>query len=339
MATSPVANPTTVAAFFITETRAAQAITALTSAGFHAHEIGAATNGEFSGVDTMPAASSPSSAGNLGGKTEAMWDKVKNFFDGSESTSNEGGIEQYADEHARDRSSHEITGGSAYEAHDVSSSLEGMSLPESQIEYFERKLQSRAGGVVVTVNAGGRAQEAQAILEEHGGDLGSTTSGAYEATSAVAATSASEADVLPVAASAVEPAAGTQRIQLLGEVLRVHKDRVSRGEVRIRKEIITEQQMVQVPVTHEELVIERIPVTGQTAVQGAIGENSEVRIPLSEEIASLDKQTIVREEVAIGKRAVEEVQEVGGAVRHEELQVEDATDATVRTSDSIVPRT
>ena len=43
-----------------------------------------------------------------------------------------------------------------------------------------------------------------------------------------------------------------QRIQLLGEILRVHKERVSRGEVRLRKEVVTEQQNIEVPTTREE---------------------------------------------------------------------------------------
>src|SRR5581483_3860535 len=47
-------------------------------------------------------------------------------------------------------------------------------------------------------------------------------------------------------------------IQLLSEVIKVNKQRVQTGEVRVRKEVRTEQQNIQVPVTREELVIERI---------------------------------------------------------------------------------
>ena len=112
---------------------------------------------------------------------------------------------------------------------------------------------------------------------------------------------------------------------LLGEVLRVHKDRISRGEVRLRKEVITEQQSVQVPVTREELVVERIAGDDVTPVQGSIGADKEIRIPLSEERASLGKQTVVREQVAVGKRAVEEVRNLDSDVQHEELRVEDET--------------
>ena len=113
-------------------------------------------------------------------------------------------------------------------------------------------------------------------------------------------------------------------IQLLGEVLRVHKDRVNRGEARIRKEVVTENQTIQVPVEREELVVERRPVTDQRPATGTLGEE-EIRVPLSEERASIDKSTVVREEVSVSKKPVEQVRDLTGDVRHEELIVDDKT--------------
>ena len=337
-----------VVAFFSTEAQAAEAISALKSAGFQAHQIGAAANagsssagygstGSASGMGSTSGTGSTSHS-NMSQKTEGVWDKVKSFFEGDEGSSSygqstgsgfgsskSGDVEQYADKRARDGASHEITSGSAlgssagsygydenyYESGDLSHSLTGMQVPDTHSRYFEHRLSSGTG-VLVTVSAAGREAEAERILTQFGGDLGSNA-GSYDYS---AATNTSATTI---------PATGQQRIQLLGEVLRVHKDRISRGEVRIRKEVITEQQTIQVPVTREELVIERIPVTGSAIAQGTIGQSNEIRIPLSEEQASIEKQTVVREEVAVGKRAIEEVQQVGGAVRHEELEVEDAT--------------
>ena len=110
-------------------------------------------------------------------------------------------------------------------------------------------------------------------------------------------------------------------IQLISEVLRVRKDRVQRGEVRLRKEVVTENQNVQVPVTREELVIERTPVEGRHAT-GQIGTEKEIRVPLSEERASVEKVPMVREEVRVGKRAVEETRNITDQTRREELRVE-----------------
>jgi uncharacterized protein (TIGR02271 family) len=92
---------------------------------------------------------------------------------------------------------------------------------------------------------------------------------------------------------------GAQRLELLKEVLRVNKQRVQTGEVTLRKEVITETQTVEVPLMHEELVIERRPVTNPQAVTGEIGSGEEIRVQLSEERVTVEKQPVVREEVII----------------------------------------
>src|SRR5947208_15842521 len=81
-------------------------------------------------------------------------------------------------------------------------------------------------------------------------------------------------------------------------MLRTYKERVQRGEVRLRKEVVTESQSIQVPVTREELVIERTPGSGQ--VTGEIGRDEEIRVPLSEERVRVEKQPVVNEEVRVG---------------------------------------
>src|ERR1051325_11059356 len=49
-----------------------------------------------------------------------------------------------------------------------------------------------------------------------------------------------------------EPVVTSQeQIELLSEMLHVSKERVAKGEVRIRKELITENQIIEVPVTRE----------------------------------------------------------------------------------------
>jgi len=111
---------------------------------------------------------------------------------------------------------------------------------------------------------------------------------------------------------------------LLGEVLRVHKDRVHRGDVRIRKEVVTENQSVQVPVEREELVVEHRPVSGEQPATGKLGKQ-EIRVPLTEERPTVQKSTVVRDEVSVSKKPVEQVREVGGEVRHEELVIDDET--------------
>ena len=115
-----------------------------------------------------------------------------------------------------------------------------------------------------------------------------------------------------------------ERVQLFGEVLRVHKERISRGEVRVRKDVVTENQTIEVPVTREELVVERVAVSGDTPAPSAnIGSGQEIRIPLSEDKVRLEKEPVLREEVSIGRREVQDVARVSGDVRREELRVDD----------------
>jgi uncharacterized protein (TIGR02271 family) len=110
----------------------------------------------------------------------------------------------------------------------------------------------------------------------------------------------------------------------------VHKERVLRGEARIHKDVVSEEQTIEVPVSREELVLERVPVSGNVPASGArIGSDQEIRVPLTEETVRLEKQPVVREEVIVGKREVENVATVGDTVRHEELNVD---------SDSEVPK-
>ena len=121
-------------------------------------------------------------------------------------------------------------------------------------------------------------------------------------------------------------------MQLFGEVLRVHKDRINRGEARIRKDVVTENQTIEVPVTREELVLERVAVTGNTpAPNASIGSGQEIRVPLSEEAVRLEKEPVVREEVLVGKREVEDVATLSGDVRREELRIDSDANTRKRT--------
>jgi uncharacterized protein (TIGR02271 family) len=82
---------------------------------------------------------------------------------------------------------------------------------------------------------------------------------------------------------------------------------------------------VNVPVTREELVIERHAVEGATPASGRVGESGEIRIPLTEERPSVEKSTVVREEVSVGKRNVEDTRTVSEDVSREDIVVDDET--------------
>jgi uncharacterized protein (TIGR02271 family) len=324
----------TVAAYFSSETQAEDAVRGLKAAGFSNNQIGLAlasdrgmsgaasvgtTSGSSTTTGTTTGARARGAASNVGAKAESAWERFKEFFTGGD-----GDIEPYADE--RDRGStmsHEITGSRTtgdrrdeyqYGYEDVTGSLTGLNVPESRANYFSHKLRGARNGAIVTVNASGREAEAEQILTSRGGDIGANARDYAAADYGTGQTGTMS-----------ETMNDQQQIQLLGEVLRVHKERISRGEVRIRKEVVSEQQTVQVPVTREEIVIERVPGGQAAPTQDEVGSSQEVRVPLSEERASLDKQTVVREQVNVGKRAVEGVENLEDTVRREELDVADST--------------
>jgi len=116
-------------------------------------------------------------------------------------------------------------------------------------------------------------------------------------------------------------------VQLREEQLHAEKVQKQAGEVRVRKDVITEHKTIEVPVTREEVVIERHAARGATAA-GAITGDQEIRIPVKEEEIRVTKTPVVKEEVTVGKRKVTETKHVAADVKHEELRVDDTTSTT-----------
>lgn len=183
---------------------------------------------------------------------------------------------------------------------DYADATSDLSWTGDRAEYYRQGV--RSGGALVIVTSS-RGAEARRILEASGGDLRE-----------------SGFDMSAYSSSADVAEGADQHIQLRGERLRTYKERVQRGEVRLRKEVVTENQRVDVPVTREEIVIERTPGSGKAS--GDIGTDQEIRVPLSEERVRVEKEPVVHEEVRVGKRQVESARPVDAELRHEELRVE-----------------
>ena len=109
-------------------------------------------------------------------------------------------------------------------------------------------------------------------------------------------------------------------VPITEEKLEVNK-RVENSQATITKEPVTETKTVEVPVTHEEVSIERRqPVGGQTeASQGPVTSKEEMEIPLKREQADVSKTPYVKEEVSIKKKPVTETKEVTEEVTSERI--------------------
>lgn len=321
----------TIAAYFDDSNDARKAVDDLQDAGFKSAHLGIAHRGSYTGISSTVGNTTVRETTDENGPS--TWDKIKSWFSGED-------VEPYADERlARNPAQREVIPPSERydEGYDDTSDLHGsftaMNIPDDRARYFSHRFSRSTHGAVVTVQTGDRKAEAESILTRYNADFGENA-GTYDYSQEAGAYQNDRRDRADRSAATTPPstAATSQRttdwppsnVQLLGEVLRVHKDRVNRGEVRLRKEVVTENQTVQVPVQREELVIERKPASTANPVSGTIGEE-EVRVPLSEERATLDKSTVVREEVSVSKKPVEHVRDLTGEVRHEELVVDDST--------------
>ncbi len=316
----------TVIGVFDEAANADRAIDALQSAGFSSADI------HHSGRGTA----STSGGGFFAG--------VKNFFTGDDTTTG-------------------TTGGH------VADDLTNMGVSNDEAQYYDNEYNN--GRTVVSVNAGSRAEEAKTILDTNGAYNYATRRGGTTSTASTYSTTTGTTDTGYADAATTGYTAGTtdttgydqtrdanytdttnttaydntrdanyanqteeQRLRLREEQLNVSKQAVQAGEVTIGKNVVEEQKTVNVPVTHEEVYIENRPVTDATVDDNTpIGEGENIRVPVSEERVNVSKDTVVTGEVSVGKRAVQETQQVTDTVRREEARLDQSGNPIVSGND------
>jgi uncharacterized protein (TIGR02271 family) len=95
------------------------------------------------------------------------------------------------------------------------------------------------------------------------------------------------------------------------------------GRARLRKYVVTEQQQVSVPVSREEVRIEREPITDANrgaALDGPAISEEEHEVTLRAERAVVDTEAVPVERVRLGKETVTENETVSGEVRKEQIE-------------------
>lgn len=112
-----------------------------------------------------------------------------------------------------------------------------------------------------------------------------------------------------------------EHVTLSEEELAVGKTRQQAGTVRVGKHVETEHVSRDVPVTREEVTVERRPVDGMSA-KGARIENDEVTVPLYEEEVVVEKRTVPKEELVVKKHQVQDTEHVEADLRHEEADID-----------------
>ena len=105
-------------------------------------------------------------------------------------------------------------------------------------------------------------------------------------------------------------------------------ERVEAGRARLRKYVVTETQRVDVPVSHEEVRLEREPITDANRDAAYAGgeitdEEHEVTLRAERPVVSTEAEPVER--VRLGKETVTGTETVSGEVRKEQVELDDPT--------------
>jgi len=113
------------------------------------------------------------------------------------------------------------------------------------------------------------------------------------------------------------------RVSLVEERLNISKRDVTYKEATLIKEPVTETKTVEVPITHEELIVERRPASKSTTstsdLKPPVTSKEEIKIPLKKEEVEVKKEPYVKEEVVLKKRRITETKTITEEVKSERL--------------------
>jgi len=112
------------------------------------------------------------------------------------------------------------------------------------------------------------------------------------------------------------------------ERLRAGTERVEAGRARLRKYVVTDTEQVQVPVSREEVRVEREPITDANrdaaySGQDITEEEHEVTLHAERPVVTTEAQPVER--VRLDKERVTDTETVSGEVRKERIEVDDST--------------
>jgi uncharacterized protein (TIGR02271 family) len=114
------------------------------------------------------------------------------------------------------------------------------------------------------------------------------------------------------------------------ERLHVGTEQVEAGRARLRKYVVTEQVTTTVPVSHEEVRVEREPITDDNrgaALSGQEITEEEHEVVLHAERPVVQKEAVPVERVRLGTETVTGEQEVSEEVRKEQIDAPDVDGA------------
>ena len=225
----------------------------------------------------------------------------------------------------------------------VVNDLLDMGVAPEHTGFYRREYES--GHPLITVTDSKHLQDATAILQRHGGygpqGERERRSGAYAGSEAASAQRETMGTADAGRRESVAEQRGSvgrvpetsyeqeQHMRLHAEHLQAQKQAAQLGEVVVRKELVTDQESIDVPLRHEEVVIQRRALAEEAGPAERLGEGQTIRIPVSGEQVNLTKHVVTTGELIIGKHEVEETRHFSDAVQHEEARLEHTGDIPI----------
>ena len=113
-----------------------------------------------------------------------------------------------------------------------------------------------------------------------------------------------------------------QSIPLAREELEVGKREVETGRVRIHKVVREHEELIDTPLMHEEIDVQRVPVNRELDAPAQPRQEGDVLIvPVVEERLVVQKRLVLVEELHVRRRAVERPHQERVLLRSEEAVV------------------
>lgn len=117
-------------------------------------------------------------------------------------------------------------------------------------------------------------------------------------------------------------------LKLREEQLEIIKNKVPTAEVSYRTEVVTEEKNFTVPITREELIIEKT-ILDNDVPHGTEPVTETIRIPIREERVEIIKQAVILEDVSVERQQFQTTETVSASVKKEKLNIEKTGDPKV----------
>jgi uncharacterized protein (TIGR02271 family) len=115
----------------------------------------------------------------------------------------------------------------------------------------------------------------------------------------------------------------TASLNVLQEQVDIDKKLIESGKVYIHKKVHETDEEISVPVSHETVTINKVPVNKYVEVAPLVrNEGNTTIIPVIKEVLVIEKKLLLVEEVHVIKQIIEKTEEHTIPLRKEEIEVE-----------------